>query len=253
MLAGILASISVESLSGHDQVLLLQAERRQAAHYEARAYATMVSVAESTAEELPDEPPELVEDVAASEIRAALTLTHRSAGTQLDFATTLVSDYPRVWEMLDQGLIDVPKAMVIVNQTCHLESDHREAVVAAALERASSQTTGQLRARLARLVISIDPDSARKRYEQGVEERKVTTEVNDDGTANLYAFQLPTRSKPRLSCGGSTVSPGPPATPKTRGPSTRSVPTSSWTCSMGGRPEPGPIGERWRSQWTWPP
>ena len=49
-LAGFLASIDRDSLSGHDRVLLLRAERRQAAHYQARVYATMNAVAESTEE-----------------------------------------------------------------------------------------------------------------------------------------------------------------------------------------------------------
>ena len=91
MLAGILASIDRDSLSGHDRVLLLQAERRQAAHYEARAYATINAVAESTAALDSGLPVEMRVDGAADEIRAALTLTRRSAEFQLDFAT---SDLP---------------------------------------------------------------------------------------------------------------------------------------------------------------
>ena len=53
MLAGILASIDRDSLSGRDQVMLLKAERRQAAHYEAGAYATMNAVAESAPAKCP--------------------------------------------------------------------------------------------------------------------------------------------------------------------------------------------------------
>lgn len=59
------------------------------------------------------------------------------------------------------------------------------------LEAASGLTTGQLRARIDRLAIEVDPDTAKKRYELGVEERKVTLEANPDGTAGLYALQLP--------------------------------------------------------------
>ena len=39
--------------------------------------------------------------MAASEIRAALTLTRRSAETQLGFAQQLVVDYPQVWTALE--------------------------------------------------------------------------------------------------------------------------------------------------------
>src|SRR5262245_48870501 len=95
-LGGILASIDRDSLSGRERVVLLRAERRQAAHYQARSYATMSAVADSIAEL--DGDPERVTDEAASEIRAALTLTRRSAEVQLDFATTLTVDYPQVHE-----------------------------------------------------------------------------------------------------------------------------------------------------------
>ncbi len=170
-LAGFLASIDRDSLSGHDRVLLLRAERRQADHYQARVYATMNAVAEST-EELDLE---LATDAAADEIRAALHLTRRSAEFQLGFARRLVVDYPQVWEALQSGLLDVPRAMVIVDQTSHLESEVRNRVVGEAMERASGQTTADsLRARLARLVITVDPDSAQEALQQGVTERRVS-------------------------------------------------------------------------------
>jgi hypothetical protein len=59
------------------------------------------------------------------------------------------------------------------------------------LDKASNQTTGQLRARLQRLVIAVDPDSARKRYEDGVSGRRVVSEHNDSGTGNLLGLDLP--------------------------------------------------------------
>ena len=193
VLAGFLASIDVESLSGHDRVLLLRAERRQAAHYEARAYASMHAVAESTADALdPDVPPESVEDSAAAEIGAALTLTRRSAEGQLGFATTLVEDYPHLWSALKDGSLDVPRVMVIINQTSHLESELRSRITDEILESAPRLTTGQLRARLARLVITVDPDSAEKRYREGLEARRVVVDANPDGTANLCGWSLPT-------------------------------------------------------------
>ena len=57
--------------------------------------------------------------------------------------------------------------------------------------QAPNQTTGQLRARLQRLIISIDPASARDRYQRRVEERRVITEQGEDGTANLMGLHLP--------------------------------------------------------------
>ena len=93
--------------------------------------------------------------------------------------------------MLHAGLIDLPRARVIVDQTGHLESEVRDQVVGQALEKASSQTTGLLAARIRRLAIWVASDNARERYRQGLEERRVVSDANPDGTANLSGFQLP--------------------------------------------------------------
>jgi hypothetical protein len=79
---------------------------------------------------------------------------------------------------------------VIVDHTCHLQSEVRDQVVGVALEKAPAQTTGLLAARIRRLAIWVAPDHARERYRQGLEERRVVTEANTDGTANLTGLQL---------------------------------------------------------------
>jgi hypothetical protein len=112
------------------------------------------------------------------------------AERQLDFAATLVTDYPQVWEMLHAGQIDLARARVVVDQTCHLEPEVRDKVVRVALERAPIQTTGLLAARIRRLAIWVAPDNARKKYREGLEERRVVSDANPDGTANLSGLQL---------------------------------------------------------------
>jgi len=52
-------------------------------------------------------------------------------------------------------------------------------------------TTGQLAARLRRLGISVNPQDATRRYEDGLGDRRVVAEPNDDGTAYLAGYQLP--------------------------------------------------------------
>ncbi len=52
-------------------------------------------------------------------------------------------------------------------------------------------TTGQLRARLRRLCLTIDPDDAATRTEHAVRERRVVLEAISDGTANLLLLDLP--------------------------------------------------------------
>jgi hypothetical protein len=192
-LAALLAAVDRDRLTGYDRIDLLQARARQVAHDQAEMYADMLAVAEAVGEELSSEGCDLaeIEDSAASEIRACLVWTRRAAESQLGLARDLCQRLPQVWQALDVGLIDLPRARVIVNQTLHLDSELAEQVAYEALERASTQTTGQLRARIQRLCISVDPESAKHRYEQGLKERLVAVEANDDGTAGLYGMQLP--------------------------------------------------------------
>ena len=192
-LAAVLAAVDRDRLKGYDRIDLLQARSRQVAHDQAEMYADRLAVAEAVGEELSSEGCDMaeIEDSAASEIRACLVWTRRAAESQLGLARDLCQRLPQVWQALDVGLIDLPRARVIVNQTLHLDSELAEQVAYEALERASTQTTGQLRARIQRLCISVDPESAKHRYEQGLKERLVAVEANDDGTAGLYGMQLP--------------------------------------------------------------
>ncbi len=127
----------------------------------------------------------------ASEVQAALTLTRRAGEVHTDLAFQLRERLPGVWQALHNGLIDLAKARVLSDQTCHLPRELAQQVTEAALERASDQTTGQLRARIQRLIISIDPAAAKDRYEEKLKERRVIAEMTDAGTANLHGLDLP--------------------------------------------------------------
>jgi Domain of unknown function (DUF222)/HNH endonuclease len=140
---------------------------------------------------LDDPDPLDVFETTKSELRAALCLTRRAAEVQTDLAFQLVKRLPNVSKALGEGFIDLPRARVLCDQTYHLPRELARSVVDTALEHAPTQTTGQLRARLQRLIISIDPSSARDRYERRVEERRVITEQGEDGTANLLGLHLP--------------------------------------------------------------
>lgn len=192
-LAAVLANVDREALSGFDRVRVLQADARMVAHYQARVYADINAVSDAVSElaNLHHPDPQDVFYTTASEIRAALCLTRRTAEVQTDLAFQLIARLPRVWKALHAGLIDLPRARVIADQTSHLPRELARNVADAALERAPHQTTGQLRARLQRLIISIDPAAARDRYERRVEERRVISELGEDGTANLVGLHLP--------------------------------------------------------------
>ena len=197
LLAVILSSVDRDRLSGYDRVRVLKADHRMVAHFQARVFADIEAVSVSVAGELDDlwegESPdaEIVDDATASEIQAALHLTRRAAGIQADLGYQLCQRLPKVWEALHDGRIDLPRARILSDLTSSLPRELARQATETALMRAPDLTTGQLRAHLARLIITIDPAAAQERYEQRLEDRRVVSEQAEDGTANLMGLNLP--------------------------------------------------------------
>ncbi len=75
--------------------------------------------------------------------------------------------------------------------TRHLPIETAREVTEQIIEDAPVLTTGQLRVRISRLCMTVDPDDARNRYETAVEERRVVLEPSPDGTAHLTGYDLP--------------------------------------------------------------
>jgi hypothetical protein len=115
-------------------------------------------------------------------------------------AYQLCERLPHVWKALSEGIIDLHRARVLADQTNHLPEGLARKVTDTALERAPSQTTGQLRARIQRLIITADPASARDRYEKKLTERMVISEPTDAGTTNIHGFDLPADRANQAMC-----------------------------------------------------
>jgi hypothetical protein len=191
-LAAVLAGIDLSRLGGLDCVTVMRAQHRQTAHEQARLMAAMVEVARcgiGPDDQLPrvEEPDEF----AADEIRGALSWTRSAAGTQLSLAWDLIDRLPPVFAALDAGSIDVPKARVFSEWTCGLTDEQAHHICDQLLPEAPALTTGQLVERVKKMAIAIDPDWARRRYEEAVRDRKVVGYRNEDGTANLSGYRLP--------------------------------------------------------------
>jgi len=189
VLAAFLDSIDVSAVSGFDRIVVLAAHKKMASHYEAQTYRDMTAVADYYVEE-EETDPEFAPEAAAAEVRAALTLTPRAADVEMAFAVMLRSRLPRVLTMLMSGDIDVRKARTIDFATSHVSDVVAQAAVDRVAHEAASLTTGQLRARLAKLCIAMDPEGAKRRYDSAVELRKVTTEVTPDGTVEVVAHHI---------------------------------------------------------------
>jgi hypothetical protein len=192
-LAALLATIDRDRLSGLDRVELLTATSRMVSHYQARLLADMESIHRYETEN-PDNLEVFwdsdIDDMAASEIQAALHLTPRAALSQLDLAQQ-VCGQPDVWRALESGLIDLARTRDFVEETRHLPAAEAKQVITAIIDEAPERTTGQLRVSLARLCMQLDPDSAHDRYQQGLEYRRVVCQSTSFGTANLFATDLP--------------------------------------------------------------
>ena len=187
-LAGVLAEIDVDSLPGFDLVVVMAAQARMVAFHQAGLLEVVARVGDATTEAsgMGDDDGEF----AADEIRAALCLTRRAARLLLELAREL-RRLPELADALRSGVVDLPRVRVVCDELATLADEEAQQVVSVVLERASSQTTGQLAARVRRLVLTVEPAAAKERYERGVEGRRVELSANPDGTANLIAWSLP--------------------------------------------------------------
>ncbi len=185
-LSAALASIDVAKVSAYDRVVVLEAHQRMMSHHAAHLYEAMTAIVDT----MSDDDPEWAVEAAATEIRCALRLTRRAADTELLYALDLRDRLPGVWASLAAGRIDVRRAKTIVRATEHLSVAHARDAVDRIIGEAPEFTTGQLRARLLRLAMEVDPEDARHRFDSAVEDRRIVTEPVTNGTANLYGIGL---------------------------------------------------------------
>lgn len=196
ILGAFLSTIDVDELSGRNRLIVLRAQQRQVSHDQARLLKTMASVVDAVVDEYEvdlDKPMGLSEaaDAAATEIRVALHLTRRAADREVEFALDLRQRLPQVHAALLAGRIDRRRAGVFVCETVHLTVAEARLVADRLLDDAPRWTTGQLRARIQRLCVEVDPDQARHRYDIAVEDRRVVVQPTESGTAHLLGLDLP--------------------------------------------------------------
>ena len=137
--------------------------------------------------QFPDQPSEFVAD----EIAAALTLTGPAAGTCLDLAMDLAIRLPGTAAALRAGIIDYLRARIIAEATRILSGQDARQAEDRILPGAGQQTSGQLRAALARTILAIDPAAAQRRREQAQKDPRIRRWREDAGTAALAGYGLP--------------------------------------------------------------
>ena len=104
--------------------------------------------------------PAQISEFVSDEVAAALTLTDRTASTCVDVSLDLATRLPATARAHHDGLIDFARARLITEATRILSDDDARQVEARIWPKAANQTTGPLRAALARAVIAVDPGAA---------------------------------------------------------------------------------------------
>ncbi len=188
----VLSSVDRSRLSGHDLVTVLRAEERLISHLQAMQAETMAQLAHTDPTD-PDSSARSdgVWEDAAAEIGAALHLTRRGADARLAVALDLADTHPRVGRALARGDIDLYRAKVICHGVIGLGPDLAHRIVDTVLTGAATLTSGQLRARIRRLRMAVEPAQAAAQYEQALQDRTIVATGNDEGTANLGGYNLP--------------------------------------------------------------
>jgi len=135
--------------------------------------------------------PARLPDEACAQVSLALTMSHASASWWSDLAVTLRWRLAATGAALAAGQIDLGRARLIADATAALDDETARAVEAKILSGAGDKTTAQLRAALRRAVIAADPEGAERRREEAERRAKVSLYPDQDGTASLAGYSLP--------------------------------------------------------------
>ena len=131
------------------------------------------------------------DEFAADELAAALAESRGAAEGLLDFAQALQTRLPGTKAALRDGVITASKAQIIVYATALLDEAEAAAAEGMVLGRAGRLTPGGLRAAIARAVMEVAPEKAKKRREQAAKDARVQRWAEDSGNAALMGRELP--------------------------------------------------------------
>jgi hypothetical protein len=182
-------------LSDHDLVEAMVAARRLASRAQAVELAAVAELARQRFAEAADRDP-AVEALSPAEyvfdeVAEALTLTATTAYRLIRFATELTGQLPATFTALAAGDIDYAKAWAIWESIDRVDDKHVRTIEAKILPKVPEQTTGQIRAKIRRLIKRLDPQAADRRREEAEKHRDVELIETPDGTAQLSGVDLP--------------------------------------------------------------
>src|SRR5271169_6357336 len=131
------------------------------------------------------------EEFTAAELAYALAEHRGRAEDLLTLAATLETRLPGTRAALRDGIVRLDKAWIIAAATALLDPEEARQAEAMVLGRAGRLTPGGLRAAIARAVMDVAPEKARKRREAAAKDARVQRWAEDSGNEALMGRELP--------------------------------------------------------------
>jgi hypothetical protein len=136
--------------------------------------------------------PQACQQYLTEEVALELGISKRAADALISVAWALEVPLAATAAALDAGVISLSKARIIVDATAVLTDQDAAAAEALIAGRLAGKTHGQIAQLIARAVVTVDPDGARKRREQAQrDDARVAFWREHAGTAALAGFGLP--------------------------------------------------------------
>jgi hypothetical protein len=135
--------------------------------------------------------PQRWDEFAVDELRVLLAESKAAAEKLLDRALALAQRLPGTMAAYRSGKLRQSKVTIIVDATALLDDDEAQAAEEQVLGRASQLTPGGLRDAIAKAVMDVAPEKAKKRKEDAAKDARVERWAEDSGNAALMGRELP--------------------------------------------------------------
>ncbi|MGW5717127.1 DUF222 domain-containing protein [Amycolatopsis sp. NPDC003865] len=129
---------------------------------------------------------------AASEVALALSITEHRAGAMVSAANALIARLPRMLNLMDDGRLDLYRAMKVADATAWLSRDHARLVDATLEGRVLGRNATQVRRAAAYAAAKVDPEGAAQRTDRSLVERRLALHHQDAGVTSLSINNVPT-------------------------------------------------------------
>jgi hypothetical protein len=139
----------------------------------------------------PAQMPEASDEFVPAELASALGESRAEAGDVVSLTHELEVNLPGTKAAFRSGILNRRKAMIVASATAVLDPRQAGAVEAMVLDRAGALTPPGLRAAIARAVMEVAPDKAKKRREHAAKQTRVERWSEASGNAGLAGRELP--------------------------------------------------------------